>query len=78
MSDDQDPNPFDAKTAPLLREAFALAWKDLSATPVWKLDGEAVAQGRLVNAIMSVDSIVGLDAPTIAKRALERYRTGLF
>jgi hypothetical protein len=76
MSD--DPNPFDSKTAPLLREAFALAWKNLSATSAVQLDGEVVTKDRLVKALISVASVGRLDAPTLAKRALERYKTGLF
>lgn len=76
MSD--DPNPFHAKTSPLLWEAFALAWKQLDETKAWEVDGKAMTVARLEKALWSVAGVGRLDAATMAKRAIERYRTGLF
>jgi hypothetical protein len=77
MTDEQDSNPFEREATPLLREAFSLAWKQLSDTKAKRARG-GIAVDRLVGALMSVALTGGLDAQEIARRAVERYQAGQF
>ena len=69
-----DPNMFDATEEPVLSEAFASAWRALTAQQPDSVDekGSIALQSRIASAIMAAAAKGVIDPALMAKSAIER------
>lgn len=66
-----DPNMFNAREEPLLNQAFATAWRTLTAQQP-DLVGSIVLQSRIASALMAAAAQGIVDPVLLAKSAIER------
>lgn len=66
-----DPNMFNAREEPLLNQAFATAWRALTAQKP-DLVGSIVLQSRIASALMAAAAQGIVDPAQLARSAIER------
>jgi hypothetical protein len=66
-----DPNMFDAREEPLLNQAFATAWRTLTAQKP-DLVGSIVLQSTIASALMAAAARGIVDPALLARSAIER------